>query len=203
MPRERQMPSIIAQRSGQLEANFSTNIRHFLKKFGRKSYKIKTDESGLPDIYIVGGHWMESKIERRVPNARIQPLKLFTGKQRRELDALSESGDTGWAAILWEYDKLDFRVGIMPWWWFRRIQLWPLKTVYYFTDQYTTKTSLELYLDKNVMVNGLLSVKPFLERFNKWPDRDDRSYWSDTYQDAYDLIPGQVTRKHNDAPPGQ
>lgn len=201
MPREHQMPSIIAQRTGYLETPFTGDIRKFLKKAGRKSYKLKSEQGGVPDVYVVGGHWLESKVERRIPNARINPLKLFTGQQRREMDALSESGDTCWAAVLWEYDRLDVRIGILPWWWFRRIQLWPLKTVYYFTDQYVTKNTLELYLDKNVMVNGLLSVKPFLERFNNWPDRNDRSYWSDAYQDNYDLLPGQVSRKHSNDPP--
>jgi len=186
MPREKAMLSILKQRISFFESDLSNHIRKAIEKTDLKTYKIKTDAVlGMPDIYTTGGNWLESKIERRIPGPGFSPLKLFTGSQRRELDQLTDAGDGTWACVAWAYDALDQRIGILPWYYFRRIRLWPLKTVHYFTEPYTDSKSIGGYIRNHLIVNRKLSMKPFMERFDAWPDREDKSYFNNFIRPVY------------------
>jgi len=186
MPREMAMLSILKQRITYTESDLSTHIRKAIERADLKTYKIKTDAVlGMPDIYTTGGNWLESKIERRIPSPRFSPLKLFTGSQRRELDQLTNAGDGTWACVAWAYDALDQRIGIMPWFYFRRIRLWPLKTVHHFTEPYHDRKSINGYVRNHLIVNRKLSMKPFMEKFDIWPDREDKSYFKQEISPIY------------------
>jgi len=186
MPREMAMLSILKQRITYTESDLSTHIRKAIERSDLKTYKIKTDAVlGMPDIYTTGGNWLESKIERRIPSPRFSPLKLFTGSQRRELDQLTNAGDGTWACVAWAYDALDQRIGIMPWFYFRRIRLWPLKTVHHFTEPYHDRKSINGYVRNHLIVNRKLSMKPFMEKFDIWPDREDKSYFKQEISPIY------------------
>jgi hypothetical protein len=190
MPRDKELMSVLRQSVSFVETDLSSNLRKSLEKVGLKTYKTKTEATrGMPDIYATGGNWIESKIERRIPSPRFTPLKLFTGLQRRELDQLAAAGDGAWACVMWAYDRLDQRIGVLPWYYFRRIRLWPLKTVHHFTIPYHDKKTMDLYVQRHLVTSaGRMSMVPFQERFDAWQDRDDVSYYKElitpTYNDA-------------------
>jgi hypothetical protein len=187
MPRDKVRMTILSKRVGMVETDLSAALRKSLERQGLKTVKTKTDtHNGLPDIYVTGGNWIESKIERRIPSPKFTPVKLFTGIQRRELDQFVNAGDSPWACVLWTYDDLDKRIGVMPWFYFRRIRLWPFKTVHHFTEPYNDKRSLDLYVDKHLLHNSKVSMRAFMDRFDDWPDRDNPSYFKELIVPTYD-----------------
>jgi len=169
--------SKIPMRTNKVEADFSADIRWNFRQEGIKSFKTNDRVNrGIPDIYLVGGKWIESKVLISLPNAMDYPLKHFSALQRNNLDDLSDGGDECFVAILF-YKLNEPRFLVMPWYYFRRINVWHRSTTQYFTHPYYGKTSMRLsrfgfdggYWNENWWLHNI---------WYNWKHHNDRSVWN-------------------------
>jgi hypothetical protein len=113
------------------EAKVSQQIKHELNRLGLFCVKISQKfVGGTPDLYAVGGNWIETKvIYRGTPGRRRSPLSEFTAQQKWFLDHATAKGDNCFAAIYWFLDEDNTFFLFAPWYEFRRIRSWDLQSL--------------------------------------------------------------------------
>jgi hypothetical protein len=128
----------------KLEATFSREVRAALARLTILTFKVNERvRRGIPDIYIQGGNWIESKVIPTMPGTRNFPLKYFTALQRITMDTLCKRGDNCFVAILW-YGEDSRSLLFMPWHQFRRIKSWDVYTLAHFSAPYIGPASMDL-----------------------------------------------------------
>jgi hypothetical protein len=121
----------LIQTGRPLEGAVSTAIRNQLNMLGIKSYKVSDKfTSGIPDIYMCNGMWIESKVISRAPTKNIQPVRHLSSHQRRELNDLTRHGDQCFVAMYFQFSTGNNNAFVLcPWWEFWRISLWDLDAI--------------------------------------------------------------------------
>ena len=86
----------------QLEANFSRLLVSSIERKGVPAVKLSDKvRKGVPDIYVTGGTWIESKFLHFSNNSRTgrSVLPFFSEMQKLTLGEFSEAGDQCFAAM--------------------------------------------------------------------------------------------------------
>jgi hypothetical protein len=163
------------------EATFSGELRRVLQRRGL--WTLKTNERarrGIPDIYLTGGQWIESKIIASLPTIRNFPLKHFTGVQRITLDTLVKKGDVAFAAILWLGDH-NRSFTFLPWYEFRRIRVWDVYTLTHFSQPYIGEGHIDM--DKFCWEGPKWNRDRWTEEvWNRWPHRNNERIYGAAMQ---------------------
>lgn len=108
----------------------SAEMRAELTELGILSYKVSDRyHTGIPDIYIPSGIWIETKVIPRMPTQATPPIRYFPGPQRKEIRKLMEAGDEVLAAVLFCFDMSTRGFVLAPWWEFERIAVWNYETI--------------------------------------------------------------------------
>lgn len=186
-------------KKGHLESVYTEKIRKSLKFLGIDSYKIGTPFlRGMPDVYVVSGTWIESKIipvpKRR--NIKGSPVTYFHGPQRYAMDRLSLKGDHVFAAIMWLVDDKTARSMFMPWKTFRHILDWNMATLIHFSEPYNGGAPPQIDQFWN---NHKVDLTVFEQRFMEWKFKDlPRHYDTTTTSDFWLYKSGRlVGGEHN------
>ncbi len=78
---------------------------------GAGTFAYKTSDSfqvGIPDIYICGGKWIESKLVRASGKRSFSIAKGISGAQHKWMQRLSDNGDKCWVSVLIQLPKYKF-----------------------------------------------------------------------------------------------
>jgi hypothetical protein len=182
--------------SNKAEATISEEVRWRFRQHGVWSVKVNDRVTrGIPDIYIAGGVWIESKVIVTLPTIKNFPLKYFSALQRNTMDDLLDQGDDCFVAILFYGDHTRSFM-LMPWYHFRRIRLWDIHTVAHFSQPYLGKGHLRL--EPFGWINGKWNEVHWEENvFTKWAHHKNTAIFDhdihradlkgDEYEPAVDL----------------
>lgn len=154
---------------------------------------------GFPDIYFMGGNWIESKLWSGWPRVSNSPLKAFSGNQKSFLDTHTKCGEGCFAAVLWDV-TFDQRAFIfMPWYQFRRIIGWDIGAIRQFGLS-VSFTGPDFGMER-FFSSG--KFDPFLwwqQRWQEWPGRHDRKAYRDSWREPTldDLVRNIDREREND-----
>lgn len=102
-------------------------VKHIRTHFSLNA--IKTSDrftSGVPDIYVPGGNWIEGKLVPINVDGRVNAIGYFQTKQLNMMKRLMLGGDTCFVAVLF-VDKTDgkrFAYMVVPFLWLLRYPTW-------------------------------------------------------------------------------
>lgn len=87
------------------EAELSAEVIRQLKYAGRFAYKTSDRfQTGVPDIYMAGGTWCESKVHKC--SRSFWPMKLLRPEQKIWADKLTNGGDAVYILVYVEFPNI-------------------------------------------------------------------------------------------------
>ncbi len=86
------------------EAQYNREQIAAIKGFGTFAYKTSDSfQVGIPDIYICGGKWIESKVVSVSGKRPFGLLSEISGFQHKWMQRLEENGDKCWVSVLIQF----------------------------------------------------------------------------------------------------
>lgn len=120
----------VRDRKGSIESRFERRVADALKKLGLFSYHVAERwYAGIPDRYVVGGNWIEFKVIPCSGTRAVNPIRLFKPAQRNFLDKFAASGDRTWACVMFQPEKGEPHMVLLPWHTLREHGPWTMDEV--------------------------------------------------------------------------
>lgn len=98
------------------EAKFSRAVMRTLKLRDQQAYRIENIAlSGLPDIYICNGRWIELKVIPFPGENHVTWARFFQESQLTVFPKLCEVGDEVFISIMWRFKHRPDRIQTVHW----------------------------------------------------------------------------------------